>query len=156
MYPLITFKMVKKEIFFNANGLSKKDNDTIVDCLTMIEFGMGNALITFIDKYYKYGGLDYKENRGLTIGGYESAWLADLVASYVLDSAINLFSNTTNYYGIYRDDGIIFLEGKWQNANIEQWHQTFQAKVNDLVNSDNYNSLSKYGYQMKTRKRYKL
>jgi hypothetical protein len=45
----------------------------------MIKFGMGNTLLTFVDKYYKYGGDLDVEDRGLTIGGYESAWLADLV-----------------------------------------------------------------------------
>jgi hypothetical protein len=44
----------------------------------MIKFGMGNTLLTFVDKYYEYGGDLDVEDRGLTIGGYKSAWLADL------------------------------------------------------------------------------
>jgi hypothetical protein len=39
---------------------------------------MGNTLLTFVDKYYEYGGDLNVEDRGLAIGGYESAWLADL------------------------------------------------------------------------------
>ena len=51
----------------------------------MIGFGMKNTLVSFIDKYYEYGGEMEDEKRGLTIGGYESAWLADLVAAYLLE-----------------------------------------------------------------------
>ena len=42
---------------------------------------MGNTLLTFIDEHYEYGNSTKIEERGLTIGGYESASLADLVAS---------------------------------------------------------------------------
>jgi hypothetical protein len=34
----------------------------------MIKFGMGNTLLTFVDKYYEYGGDLDIEDRGLTIG----------------------------------------------------------------------------------------
>ena len=91
----------------------------------MIKFGMGNTLITFIDKYYEYGGSKYINNRGLTIGGYELAWLADLVASFILDNTKDLFDNTALHYGIYRDDGIIFFKGKWTNKDIIIFIKTF-------------------------------
>jgi hypothetical protein len=35
----------------------------------MIKFGMGNTLLTFVDKYYEYGGYLDVDDRGLTIGG---------------------------------------------------------------------------------------
>ena len=63
-------------------------------CLNMIKFGMGNTLFTFVDKYYEYGGEDNVEEHGLMIGGYELAWLVDLVASYVLESASKQFEGT--------------------------------------------------------------
>jgi hypothetical protein len=34
---------------------------------------MGNTLLTFVDKYYEYGGDLDLEDRGLTIGGYLNA-----------------------------------------------------------------------------------
>ena len=34
------------------------------------------------------------EERGLMIGGYELAWLADLVASYILENMEELFKET--------------------------------------------------------------
>jgi hypothetical protein len=39
----------------------------------MIAFGMGNTLLTFVDKYYKYDGEQDIQDKGLMIGGYESA-----------------------------------------------------------------------------------
>jgi hypothetical protein len=42
----------------------------------------------------------------LTIGGYESAWLADLVAAFVLENCEDLFEEAI-YDGIYRDDGLV-------------------------------------------------
>ena len=76
------------------------------------------------------------EDRELTIGDYEYAWLADLVASYILDNAKSLFKETTIHYEIYRDDGIVFLKGKWNSEDIKRWQSTFQLKVNDLLKSE--------------------
>ena len=41
---------------------------------------MSSTLLNFQDKYYEYGD-EGLETKGLAIGGYESAFLADLVAS---------------------------------------------------------------------------
>ena len=51
-------------------------------------------------------------DRGLVIGGYESAWLTNLVVTYILDNAKDLFTITTHNYGIYRDDVIVFFKCK--------------------------------------------
>ena len=128
--------MVRKAIEFFAKKLNDEQKVIITDCLKMIEFGMGNTLITFKDKYYEYGGSTNIEERGLTIGGYESAWLADLVASFLLENSQDLFEQTSKYHGIYRDDGIIFFKGKWINEDIMRWIQTFQLRVDDLCDSN--------------------
>jgi hypothetical protein len=57
----------------------------------MIKFGMSSTLLTFVDKYYEYDGDKDSNEKGLTIGGYESAWLADLVGAYIL-------ANTTKWF----------------------------------------------------------
>ena len=80
-------------------------------------------------KYFEYGGPVDIENRGLTTGSYKSSWLADLVAFYVFDKAKNLFLDTTLHYGIYRDDGIVFLKGKLENEDVKRWLKTFQLKT---------------------------
>ena len=67
---------------------------------------MYDTPITFIDKYWEYGGSHCINGRVPTIGCYKSAWLADLITSFILDSTTNLFGNATSHYGIYRDDEI--------------------------------------------------
>jgi hypothetical protein len=64
---------------------------------------MGNTLITFEDKYcYEYDGDRDVNDKGLTtIGGYESAWLADLVAAFVLENTQCMFKMTTFDYSTY-------------------------------------------------------
>ena len=66
--------------------------------------------IFFDGEYYEYH-CGKKEERGLEIGGYESVFLVDLVASYIFEKAKGLL-NPTTYYGIYRDDGIVVFKGK--------------------------------------------
>ena len=104
MYPSIQFLIVKKAVRYFARELSSENNQKIEKCLEMIGFGMKNTLVSFIDKYYEYGGEMEDEKRGLTIGGYESAWLADLVAAYLLEMTKEKFDNFV-YHGIYRDNG---------------------------------------------------
>lgn len=92
-----------------AKNLDPTSKTTITDCLELIKFGMSNTLLTFQNEYYKCRGDKIDTNkRGLTIGGYESIWLADLAAAYVLDLTKNCF-NQIMYRGLYRDDGIIVL-----------------------------------------------
>jgi hypothetical protein len=38
---------------------------------------MENTLLTFQGQYYIYDGDQFLDEKGLTIGGYESAWLAE-------------------------------------------------------------------------------
>ena len=62
--------------------------------------------VTFGGKYYEYGGSDV-ESKGLTIGGYESAFLVDLVAAFILNLEEMFHSDEGSTYSkIYRDDGI--------------------------------------------------
>ena len=94
--------------------------------------------LIFVEKYYKYGGSEDVLDRGLTISSYKLAWLAKLVVTYILDNAKSFFTaKTTHAYGIYRDDGIVFLKGKQKKEAISRWIKTFQLKANDLTNSKN-------------------
>ena len=97
---------------------------------------MSNTLITFRDKYYKHGGSCDPTKRGLTIGGYESAWLADLVAAWILENNEKLFRRTSIYHGIYRDDGLIIFKDKWTINHIDKWIKTFQFNVNELCGDE--------------------
>eukprot|EP00957_Ditylum_brightwellii_P122022 9306036-Ditylum_brightwellii.AAC.1 len=66
--------------------------------MTLVKFGMKSTLIHFRNKYYKYkgaaGASADEEDIGLAIGGFESAWLANLVASYLLEITEDHFTKT--------------------------------------------------------------
>ncbi len=86
MYPSIKYKLVEKAVNYFAKKLKSIDKKKIRLCLKLIQFGMNSTLMTFQEKYYEYGGGMEMQDKALTIGGYESAWLADLVAAYVLEN----------------------------------------------------------------------
>ena len=85
-----------------------------------------------MDNYYKYGESINTNEKGVTIYVYESAWLADLVVSYLLDNSEDVFKSTSKHYGIYIYDSIIFVNGKWSNEDITRWIKTFKLRVDDL------------------------
>ena len=65
-----------------------------------------------------------KAEQGLAIGGYESAFLADLVASYLFEKAKAHFYPTI-YHGIYRDDVLVVFKGKKGVIEIKDWLDKF-------------------------------
>jgi hypothetical protein len=70
------YGLLERAIEFFFSSLGEKHKAKINKCLKMIAFGMGNTLLTFIDKYYEYDGECEIKDKGLAIGGYKSAWLA--------------------------------------------------------------------------------
>jgi hypothetical protein len=96
---------------------------------------MDNCLITFGDKYFEYDGDKDVYDKGLTIGGYESAWLADLVGTFVLDHTEHLFRESP-FSGIYRDDGLVAFNGKQSPSEIVSWLDEFQLEVNRVTDYD--------------------
>lgn len=73
---------------------------------------MSNTIVSFRDKYYENGVHgDPVERRSLPIGGYESGWLADLIASFIFEKAKQQFEDT-HFFGIYRDDGLVVFKGR--------------------------------------------
>ena len=91
------------------------DKEHINVILEYIKFGMSNTLIDFDGQYYEYDGGKEMNERGLTICGYESAYLADMVIAYILviieDESCSLFPKL-DYFKIYRDDGLALFKGK--------------------------------------------
>jgi hypothetical protein len=72
---------------------------------------MGNTIVTFQDKYYKYGVGANPDRHGLTIG------LADLKASYIFDKLNYLLERHMYFIGTYNDDELLVFSGtkthKW-------------------------------------------
>ena len=135
MYPSIQFKLVRKAIKFFSHSLPEKEKETIEKCLDMISFGMSNTIVSFKDRFFEYDGDVDTEERGLTIGGYESAWLADLVASYILEMNKKQFENTI-YHGIYRDDGFMIFNKIMSPIEIDTWLTKFQEQTDTLAESN--------------------
>ena len=127
MYPSIKFPLVKKAILYFTRSLPKNQQSNVKLCLKLIAFGMSSTLLTFEDKYYEYCEKGI-ETKGLAIGGYESAFLADLVASYLFEKCNNQFKEVL-WKGIYRDDGLLVFKGKKSLSNIKRWREDFQGRV---------------------------
>jgi hypothetical protein len=80
MYPQCNFKAVSNAVNYFATTLPDLKWQRTNKCLDILQFTMGDTIVTFQDKYYKYG-VDADPNRdGLTIGRFELAFLADLEA----------------------------------------------------------------------------
>jgi len=80
-------------------------------------------------------GEEEKKNIAEWIGGYESAWLADLVAVFVLENTEESFEETI-FDGIYRDDGLIIFKGTMSKEDVIAWLGNFQTKVNALLDME--------------------
>ena len=94
MYPSIKFIQIQKAVNYFLRDASEEDKEIARRCLEMIKFGMDNTFVTFKDRYWIYGGNLPVEEKGLTIGGYESAFLADLVAAWILEETFRTFLST--------------------------------------------------------------
>ena len=110
MYPSIKFPLVKKNISFYTRKLTKQTTTKIDLCLRLIGFGMNSTLLNFQDKYYEYGEEGF-ETKGLVIGGYELAFLADFLDSYLFEVTNNKFKEFL-WRRIYRDDGLLVFKGR--------------------------------------------
>jgi len=73
----------------------------------------------------------------MAIGGFESAFLVDLVAIYLLEETINLFGEEHPFKGMYCDIGIYVTKETWNVDNIQNWLNSFQQQVDILVGSKN-------------------
>ena len=135
IYPSIQFLIVKKAVEHFSTDLPREEEKKIRRCLKLIQFGMSNTLITFVNKYYEYGGDTEGNKQGLTIGGFEPVWLADLIAAYILQKTQEIF-NEMKYHRIYRDDGFIIFEGCIFKEDINKGLLTSQKNVDKLAESD--------------------
>ena len=119
MYPSIKLSTIRKAVRYFARKLTSETKKTINLSLELIHFGMSSTLISFDGKYYEYHGGE-REEQGLAIGGYESSFLADLVASYLFEKSKANFCLTI-YHGIYRDDSLVVFKGKKKASEIKYW-----------------------------------
>ena len=89
--------------------------------------------MSFRDTYYEYGVDPDPDRRGLTIGGFESAFLADLEATYIFDKLKHLLDRHVHFIGTYRDDEIVVFRGQRSDAWLSNWLAIFQREVDRLL-----------------------
>ena len=132
MYPSVRQSLIRKAITFYSTGLPKNTRKTIEECLEMIEFWMQSCLITFDRRYYEYSGGEEKLDKGFTIDVYESAFLTDLVASFLLKKTEKNFENI-KYHRIYRDDRFVAFNRKISFTKMQEWLSNFQKLINKIT-----------------------
>jgi hypothetical protein len=76
MYPSIKFLQIKLACEYFLQDAPEEDRVLLHRRLEMVKFSMANTLIQFNGAYYEYGGNANVNNKGLTIGGFESAFFA--------------------------------------------------------------------------------
>jgi hypothetical protein len=143
MYPSIKYQLIEDAIWYyagstnelNENALREEEMQVIRTCLELLKFSMSNTLIDFDGEYYEYDGDLSLIERGLTIGGFESAYLADLVMAYILEVMEHedpeLFE-VVSYMKMYRDDGWTAFNKKMQLQEVVDWLAKFQRNVDEL------------------------
>ena len=97
----------------------------------MVRFAMSSNILTFQGKYYEYDGYVTVNKRVLTIGGYESTWLADLTMAFLLEqNMVKGYFNKTIINGIYRDDGFAIFNRRMKKKDVRKWLVSFQKALN--------------------------
>ena len=92
---------------------------------------MRNTFISFHDKYFDYGeSLDTSEHK-ITIGGYESAQIVDILATFILLQSKDLFKST-QFHGIYKDDDIAIFNRKIMTEEIDTQLSKIQKRVTQI------------------------
>ena len=77
---------------------------------------MNACLMQFQDKHYEYKKEQGIKERGSMIEWYTHAWLAELVAAYILENSKTYFKRKI-FFGIYRDGRICNEQNnKWKRG----------------------------------------
>jgi hypothetical protein len=116
-----------------ASVLLQLKQKQINKCLDILCFSMGNTIVSFQNKYYEYGVDSDPDRHGLTIGGFKSAFLANLEATYIFDKLNMLLTQHVRFIGTYQDDKIIIFWSQRTTRWLTQWLNIFQRKVDDLL-----------------------
>ena len=135
MHYVISYVLIRRAVDYFMQDASEEDKGIVGRCLEMVQFGMDNTFVTFEDQYWIYGGDLPVEEKGLTIGGYESAFFADLAAAYILEKAEDIFADSL-FNEIYRDDGIDIKNSILTIDQVCDWQDKFQERVNELTGSN--------------------
>ena len=87
---------------------------------------MGHTIVSFQDKYFEYGCHPDPEERGLAIGAYDAAFMADITAAFAFEMAESYFGDAI-FHKIYRDDGLVVFSGLPSISELENWFRVFRS-----------------------------
>jgi hypothetical protein len=113
--------------------LPSRQQEKVKQYLEILKFSMGNTVVSFREKYYKYVVDPNSDRRGLTIGGFKSAFLANLEATYIFKKLHHLLEQHDRFIGTYCDNKIIMFRGNKLNKWLQNWLAIFQKEVNQLL-----------------------
>lgn len=106
MYPSVKIGMIRKAVEFYSQGLPLEEKKIVRKAMELVEWGMRSSLLTFDRKYFEYGRVEDLDDKGISIGAYEWAFFADLVANFAYSKTSNVFEAETWFMETYRDDGL--------------------------------------------------
>jgi hypothetical protein len=111
MHPQCRFKALQDAVQHCMLWLPALDHEKIHCCLDILKFGMGNIIITFLDKYYEYGVEPDPDCHGLTIESFKQAILVNLEATYIIEKLLRLLERQVWFIGAYNKDKMIAFCG---------------------------------------------
>ena len=117
----ITYELEAKAVRYYTKGFSEEDKMRVEAGLDMLKFSMFNCLINFGPDYFQYGKDKDPLKKVLPIGGFGTAWLADLIACYILEKTGQVWLNEFAYFKIYRDGGCALARNKTVRRLNSQW-----------------------------------
>merc|ERR1719445_2099399 len=97
-YPLVKVSIIKKAVAFYSKGINDEDDIRRIEAaFELVFFSMRSCIVTFNSKYFEFGRVEDYDNKGLPIGGYASAFFADLIATYIFTNTTNLICNNADF-----------------------------------------------------------
>jgi len=131
-HPLARLKPVTNTVCHFSKEQSEEDQMAIKHCPDLNKFGMQSTPLAFVDKNHECDSDRDPEEKVLTIGEHESAWLADLAGACVLDNTKSHFRKT-KCCNPCRDDGTAVFNNKLSCDDMLKWTTKFQNSVNRPV-----------------------
>ena len=135
-FPSCKISFIKQALEYFARELDDMSKARIRKGFEIMTKGMIMTLLTFQNKYYKYGKEEDFTDPGTSIGGTESSFSTDTSVEYIMIKLRRQFLDCV-YSKVYRDDKILVFDKLMQIQQLIQWLTNFQLAVNKLFKSDN-------------------
>jgi len=100
-------KAVKTAVKDCTSTVEEHKRASISKCPDILGFNMGNKFVPFQYKFDEYGEYTIPDNRNVTIAGFKSTILSNLLASFLLDKQSCFFTSTL-FHGLFHDNRIDF------------------------------------------------